>query len=446
MIPQNIDLGYNKSNMLYHNNKGQALILTTIFMLLILASSGVLISWSNRTTDNSRFLDRKILTKEIAKAGISKALFCLNGDTEVSDDCGGIYGAEYSGENNIQFGEGVFTTIITDIDSRTKEITSTGYYPNNTNAKAQTTIRTRLEINTDNISFNFGMQVGNGGFVMENNAVIIGNVYSNGNIIGSNGATISGDTWASGTSTSITSVDIGTDAHADIINDCDIDGDAYYNTISNSEIEGTSYTPYPNPEPAEYPISNELLDEWKLEANDGDPITGDLVLDGGETIYLGPKKIIGNLVLENNSTLVLTGGIYVTGNITVESGGSIRLYPSYSGRSGFLIADGIIYMQNNGIISGAGENSYIMLVSLAIGGGNFDSAIELKNNADGAVFFAPNGLIYLHNRVSVTELVGYAVHLSPNAILEYDFGLMNTNFSSGPGGGWAISKGTWQEL
>ncbi len=41
-------------------------------------------------------------------------------------------------------------------------------------------------------SFSYGVQVGTGGFTIENNARVEGNVYSNGNITGSNGALITG--------------------------------------------------------------------------------------------------------------------------------------------------------------------------------------------------------------------------------------------------------------
>ncbi|MEA3272184.1 MAG: hypothetical protein U9P90_00780 [Patescibacteria group bacterium] len=432
--------------LVYKNTKGQALILTTIFMLLILASSSALVSWSTQNSNISHYLDRKIITKEIAKAGIEKALFCLNGDATVADDCGGLYGQDYTGETNVNFGNGVFLTTITNIDLKTKQIESTGYYPDVSNPKAQTTIHTQLEINSDEVHFNFGAQVGDGGLTMGNNAGVMGNVYSNGDIVGSGGNNISYDVWSAGTSSLISNVEVGGDAHADIIDDCDIVGDAYYNTISGSTVEGTEYSPYPNPELLDFPISNEQIEEWKTEASEGGEINGNFIQTGGETVELGPKKIIGNLTLENSSTLILTGGLHVTGNISLLSGASIRLDESYGERSGFIIADGIVYIQNNGTITGADENSFIMLISLASEGGNFDSVIELKNNAEGAVLFAPNGLIYLHNGVHVTEIIGYAIHLSNTAVLEYDFGLMNTNFSSGPGGGWAMKKGTWQEI
>ncbi len=46
------------------------------------------------------------------------------------------------------------------------------------------------------IAFNYGTQSGNGGFVIKNNAGVIGNVYSNGSITGASGAYVTGTTIA----------------------------------------------------------------------------------------------------------------------------------------------------------------------------------------------------------------------------------------------------------
>ena len=48
-------------------------------------------------------------------------------------------------------------------------------------------------------SFGYGVQTGNGGFVLGNNAGVDGSVYSNGNVIGSNGAYVTGAVFAANT-------------------------------------------------------------------------------------------------------------------------------------------------------------------------------------------------------------------------------------------------------
>lgn len=52
----------------------------------------------------------------------------------------------------------------------------------------------------DGATFNYGVQTGNGGFYLSNNAGVVGNVYSNGDIIGSNGAFVTGTAIAANTS------------------------------------------------------------------------------------------------------------------------------------------------------------------------------------------------------------------------------------------------------
>lgn len=426
--------------------KGQVLIISMVLLLAILASSATLISWGQYSANTIRYQNQKISTRELAKAGIDKAIFCLNGDTETADDCGGVCGENYTGESNVFLGNGSFTTSIANIDSRTKEITSTGYYPSTTSTKARVILRTQVEIDTDLVNFNFGVQVGSGGLIMKNNSVIEGNVYSNGPITGTSASkcAIIGDAWSASTST-ISNIKTTGNMRANTISSSIVQGNAYCNNISGSTVSGTTYSPYPNPEQIDFPITETQINGWIADASENDPTNEDYILDGGETVELGPKKIIGNLLLNNNSTLILTGVIYVTGNITLDNGSSIQLDSAYGSRSGVVVADGAIIM-GNAAIYGADENSAIMLISTATGGGANNSAIEIRNNAIGAVFFAPNGLIWVNNRVLVTELVGKTIDLEENATLEYKTGLRNTNFSSGPGGGWAILKGTWQEL
>ncbi len=52
----------------------------------------------------------------------------------------------------------------------------------------------------EGVSFNYGLQVGQGGFEMTNNAIVYGNVYANGDIVGYNSATISGTAVAANVS------------------------------------------------------------------------------------------------------------------------------------------------------------------------------------------------------------------------------------------------------
>ena len=109
------------------------------------------------------------------------------------------------------------------------------------------------------------------------------------------------------------------------------------------------------------------------------------------------------------------------------------------------MADGTIHLSNNGQFSGSGTpGSYLMLLSVAAGGGHHDSAIDLHNNASGAIFYAHRGLINVHNNVTINELAGYAMALDNNVTLIYEDALQNVRFSSGPAGGFDIKH--WKEV
>ena len=75
---------------------------------------------------------------------------------------------------------------------------------------------------------------------------------------------------------------------------------------------------------------------------------------------------------------------------------------------------------------------------------NHNAAMDLHNNATGAIFYANDGLIFLHNGVEVSELTAKKIHLEPNAVVRYEQGLANANFYSGPGGSWEVVS--WQEI
>jgi len=72
------------------------------------------------------------------------------------------------------------------------------------------TLSASLNLTTDQVHFFYGIQIGDGGLSMNNNALVNGNVYSNGNIIGSNGAIITGSAVVAGGITSEPSIEWAT--------------------------------------------------------------------------------------------------------------------------------------------------------------------------------------------------------------------------------------------
>lgn len=235
--------------------------------------------------------------------------------------------------------------------------------------------------------------------------------------------------------------------NANSIADCTIGGNASYNSTSNCVIIGsqtTPTTPPADPPSLPMPISDAQIQQWKNDATVGGVIAGDYSVT--TDVNLGPKEITGNLIINtNNKILTITGTMYVHGTIDISNGSSIRCAASYGVNSCLVVTDSSIHLQNNGIFQGSGTSgSYLTLLTTVSGGGHHNSAIDLHNNASGAIFYAGNGMIYLHNNVSALQLTAYKIHLENNATLIYEAGLADINFSSGPSGGYDVQQ--WKEV
>ncbi|MCP6726948.1 MAG: hypothetical protein KJI69_02835 [Patescibacteria group bacterium] len=308
-------------------------------------------------------------------------------------------------------------------------------------------------------AFFFGAQVGEGGLEMDNNSTVIGNVYSNGPIEGDNGAEITGSVVVAGDALSdneIEDVSISGNAAAPSFDDCSVGGDITFVTggeVDDCPAEGSvieQSDPIPS---ADFPIEQAQIDAWKADAAAGGIISaGDFSPPSGDTVNIGPGVIEGDMELKNNQTVVLTGIVYVKGGIDIDNGASVVLSSSYGSSSGILLTDTWIHTKNNGEFGGSGvEGSYLMMMALGDCKGSpggdctdHDGAIDLHNNAEGAIFYAPNGLLNLHNNVNVTQATAWKLKLSKNTVLEYSIGLESALFVSGPSAGWEVTS--WKEV
>ena len=257
------------------------------------------------------------------------------------------------------------------------------------------------------------------------------------------------------------------------ITNIDISGNARANTITNSSIGGTAYcqtgsgnnkscnTSQTDSSPANMPFSDANLEQLKSDATAGGVITGNCGDTGvagcvitGSSLSLGPKKITGNLSISNNKTLNLTGVVYVAGTVTLSNNGKIKCDASFGADSCILITDGSIEAGNNAIFAGSGQTgSYVLVISdkegcnggtLTSGCAHQNSAMNLGNNLTGAVFYASKSMINIENNGIIKAVIGYKLNLEGNVIIQYEQGVTDANFSSGPGGGWNVKS--WKEV
>lgn len=440
-----------------------------IFLILIfLTTMGLALSANIvQTMKAVKKQEQLSVVQALAEAGIEKTIWKLN------------RGDAYFGETELTLPTGQVDIEVFDEGSDTKIITATGYVPNKQMAQRKRTIRVKLkaDFNQTGMGFRYGVQAGSLGVIMENNTTIAGNVYSSGSVIGgNNNSQILGDVFVSGQGNGIENIIIGkssapANGWAYYIKDSYIWGNAKAingANISSTTVKGTtSYGPQPPGE--NLPITDATLSTWEgwaAAGNNGVPL-GNTTINGIQS--LGPIKIDGNLVV--NGQLRMTGIIWVTGDVIFNTGSYVYLDPSFGTNSSMIIADRPTDRNNYGKITvnpgtkicgsyalsywsdcynGTIPNdptyngSYIMLLSTKNAPAIGNPAIYAGNNSKAVVYYTTQGILELRNNGAARAVTGGGLHINNNAIIEYDRGLINANFSAGPGGSWIVAE--WQVI
>ncbi len=425
-----------------NNQKGFALFYVTILVLAIIIASGMNVSV---LTYNQQKVFQNIVKSTQAyyttEAGLEDALLRLENDMN------------WSNPYTLNVGGGTAEIEISDVLGGSRTITSNGDISSRIRK-----IRIIYQVSSDKVSFYYGAQVGDGGMEMGNNATIKGNIFSNGSVIAAQKGYVDNTIKVATVGSSIEGLIVGENAYTHNCKDSTITKILYYSggSIQNCDAsEGVKA--HPTQEAKDFPIGQAQIDEWKTEASCNDSpeciVEGDYILDGGATDYLGPKKITGSMTLENNTTLIITSTIWVVGDITIKNGATVKLDSnSYGGLSGVLATDGKVHIKPGVILEGSGqEGSYILIISTNDSLDDTSPAIDIDNTTSGGVFYTPNtydsrngGLIVIRNNVEAREITGYKVFLEENATINYEYGLEDAEFSSGPGGSWEVIS--WKEI
>ncbi len=169
-----------------NNQSGQILLLTVVALGVVLFTVLFIIGGSQVYFQNAQYSYQSESATAIAEAGVDKALASLNKT-----------GGTYNGEQETLFGDGSYSVNITSTNATTKVIQSTGYIPNKANAKVKRTIKITSSRGVG-VAFNYGIQVGEGGFILGNSNLVKGSIYSNGNITAGNSNKVTGDIWVAG--------------------------------------------------------------------------------------------------------------------------------------------------------------------------------------------------------------------------------------------------------
>lgn len=163
------------------SSSGQAALTAVIFFLV--AATGIGIGFTSFAFEETATARRQLRAKQsyfLAEAGAEDVAYRLRTNKQVGTP-----------ETLTINGETV-TTVTTDVGGN-KEIVGSGNVSSNIRK-----VKMALKQGSVGVSFYYGVQVGEGGLNMNNNAVVNGNIFSNGSITGGSGASIMGDVVVAG--------------------------------------------------------------------------------------------------------------------------------------------------------------------------------------------------------------------------------------------------------
>jgi len=400
----------------YNRNQGQAALVTVVFFLFIsLALTGAFANTAVQESKISRVnLDAK-QSYDLAEAGVEDATWRI------------LKGKNYTSPIVLTLNGFSATTTVTNVGINSKTITARGYVSGGSRS-----ISTSLTPGGTSVSFHYGVQVDDGGITMGNGSSIIGNIYSNGSITGS--GSVTGDVVVAGSANKIGAITIGNSSS----------GTGRANAFNGTTIHGSScpnqYCIVDNPAHQNLPISDAVIQGWRNEAAAGGTVANQNI---SGSVSIGPKKINGDLNLNNGGILTVTGTLWVTGNFNASNNTTVKLSSSYGTNSGVIVVDNTVDASNNTTLSGSGQaGSYLMVVGAK--NAPASEVMDISNNSLGAIYYANHGRIHFNNNATAKEVTGYGLDFDNNASVTYESGLANANFTSGPGAGWQISN--WQEV
>ncbi len=242
---------------------------------------------------------------------------------------------------------------------------------------------------------------------------------------------------------------IGGSAHAHSVTNATINGSLFCQSgTGNNKICNTSQS---DPAPNAYPISDSQIEGWKNEASAGNVRNSSWILGSNtSTSTSGNMRINGDLTVGSGAILTINGTLYVTGDIDMNGSGRIQLGSSYGTTAGVIVVDGTTDLGGGAYVTGNGQTgSYAFLVSTntlcstGISCGN-NYAIDVSGGVGSVVLVAQDGGIRFNGGASAKAAVANYMTLSGGTTLIYETGLINVNFSSGPGGTWVVDE--WQEI
>lgn len=187
---------------------------------------------------------------------------------------------------------------------------------------------------------------------------------------------------------------------------------------NNKECDTSRADPMPQP----FPVTDSTISQWKAIAAAGTSFSDGYTVDSSGAT-LGPTKIVGDLTVGDGGTLLVSGVIWVTGNVDIADGSTVS--PLNSAKSYVIIADGNIHVSGGATVGQSGE--HIMLLSLSAA----DQAISVESGSHAAVLVASRGGVLVTGGARVNAVASKHVTVSGGAQVSYDPLVSNLHITGG---------------
>jgi Tfp pilus assembly protein PilX len=215
--------------------------------------------------------------------------------------------------------------------------------------------------------------------------------------------------------------------------------------VNNNKACDTTQT---DPVEQPWPVSDANIQDFKDQAEAGGVTSGNVTINGTQTVSMGPKKIQGNLTVTNSATLIVTGTLWVTGNVVIDGAAIVKMASSYGAGDATIVVDGTVTIAGSSPVQGSGTTgSYIMILSTSkcplsgsCGGLN---AINVNGASGAVVLVAQNGTLSFTGSARAKQATAYQLSLSGTTTVTYESGLADMEFTSGPSGAWNLES--WKE-
>jgi len=312
-------------------------------------------------------------------------------------------------------------------------------------------------IEGEGVAFAYGVQVGQGGIILENGSSILGNVYSNGPVLGFGLNDIFGDVVSAGASGLVDEIHATGTIYAHSITDSIADKDAHYDTVFTGSVAGgTLYSGSDDQDTIELPISDEDITSWEADAEAGGVDTT-CPYEITDDVTLGPIKIECDVDVSGSPVITLEGAVWVEGNLDLETAGAeVRVASSVGNKSIPIIVDDPLdrlngstaTIKNTDFYGVPGESkSYVIVISQNESAENGGSvvAIDLKSAVGAEILaYASHGEVLIQTNTDLREITAFVVRLQNSAQVIYETGLGSLIFEVGPTGGFEINS--WNEV